>query len=127
MPAIIEVRARLWNATLAEDYLGVDYAEIYAKARLEVDPDISQDVSDDEVSVRTVAVPDKRRGSVDPFPEGWIVLASVVAGLVVLVLLSGVLWKLGFFDRHLPSEEEDDDADYMVSAHFEKVKLNGRP
>lgn len=90
-----------------------------------MDSDISQDMSDDEVSVRTIAVPDKRQINVDPFPEWWIVIASVLAGFIVLVIICGILWRLGFFNRNLPAEDDEDDADFMVSAHFEKVKLNG--
>ncbi len=47
-----------------------------------------QDVSDDELSVRTVAIPDKRQLLTEPFPEWWIVIASVIAGLLVLVSIS---------------------------------------
>ena len=42
VPATIEIRSRLWNSTLAEDYLNVDLVEIYSKARVVVDTDISQ-------------------------------------------------------------------------------------
>ncbi len=40
--ATIEIRTRLWNSTLAEDYRDVDLVEIYSKARVVVDADISQ-------------------------------------------------------------------------------------
>ena len=83
-----------------------------------------QDVSDDEVSVRTVAFPDKRQLMADPFPEWWIVVGSVIAGILVLVVICLILWRLGFFVRKVP-DDPDDDSDLMVSAHFEKVRLNG--
>jgi hypothetical protein len=47
-----------------------------------------------------------------------------VAGLLVLVVICLILWRLGFFERKLPDEVEDD-SDLMLSAHFEKVRLNG--
>ena len=74
--------------------------------------------------MRTVAYPDKRQRLTEPFPEWWIVIASVVAGLLVLVIICLILWRLGFFVRKLPDEIEDD-SDLMLSAHFEKVRLNG--
>lgn len=40
--ATIEIRTRLWNSTLAEDYLDVDVVEIFSKARVVIDADISQ-------------------------------------------------------------------------------------
>lgn len=71
-----------------------------------------------------MAFPDKRQLLTEPFPEWWIVIASVVAGLLVLVVICLILWRLGFFVRKLP-DEIDDDSDLMLSAHFEKVRLNG--
>ena len=84
----------------------------------------SQDVSDDELSVRTVAYPDKRQLLSEPLPEWWIVVGSVIAGILVLIVICFILWRLGFFVRKLP-DDLDDDADLMMSAHFEKVRLNG--
>lgn len=122
VPATIEVRARLWNSTLMEDYSSVDVVEIFTKATIMVDGDISQSVDDDYMSVRTVAYPDAARKRPLAIPEWWIILISVLAGLLVLVMISLILWKLGFFERKRPA---DDDSDLMMSAHFEKVRLNG--
>ncbi len=57
------------------------------------------------------------------FPDWWIIVVSVLVGLLLLVIISSVLWKLGFFKRHRPQEEASD-TDLMMSAHFEKVRLN---
>lgn len=81
-------------------------------------------MSDDELSVRTVAYPDKRQLLSEPLPEWWIVVGSVIAGILVLIVICFILWRLGFFVRKLP-DDLDDDADLMMSAHFEKVRLNG--
>ena len=51
-------------------------------------------------------------------------MVAVLCGLIVLVIIVLILWKLGFFRRKL-REQVDDDTDYMVSANFEKVRLNG--
>ena len=50
--ATIEVRSRLWNSTLAEDYgLGyVDEVQIYSKASVIVDRDIIQVCSNKEIT-----------------------------------------------------------------------------
>ena len=148
MPATIEIRSRLWNSTLAEDYNGfdkssafyfglgsnsgddlhVDFVEIFSKAAVIVDSDISQDPTDDYASVRTVAYPDSRKRLGEAFPEWWIVAASVAVGLLLLVIICLILRKLGFFKRKLvPNSsalDDEDDADFMLSANFEKVKLN---
>lgn len=121
--ATVEVRGRLWNSTLMEDYgSGIDFVEIFTKAAIEVDRDISQYVGDDFLSIKTLVYADIARQRPLAFPDWWIILISILAGLLVLVIISSILWKLGFFERKRPTE--DDDSDLMMSAHFEKVRLN---
>lgn len=125
VPATVEVRARLWNSTLVEDYHSVDLVEIFTKAEIKLDGDVSQYVGDDELSIRTVVEATLGRTRASFWPDWWIILASVLAGLLVLVIISSVLWKLGFFKRQRPlSSDSEDDSDLMMSAHFEKVRLN---
>ena len=40
----VEVKARLWNSTLVEDYTSVDRVEIVSKASVIVDPVYTQEV-----------------------------------------------------------------------------------
>ena len=42
----VEVKARLWNSTLVEDYTSVDRVEIVSKASVIVDPVYTQEVRD---------------------------------------------------------------------------------
>ena len=123
MPATIEIRSRVWNSTLAEDYADVDFVEIFAKAKVVVDPDITQDISDDYESVRTTAYLSSHKLTVESQIDWWVILISILLGLLLLVIISLILWKFGFFKRKRPLEEEDDD--FLMSAHFEKVHLNG--
>ena len=97
--------------------------EIFTKAEIKLDGDVSQYVGDDEVSIRTIVEAFQPLHTYEFWPDWWIILASILAGLLVLVIISSVLWKLGFFKRQRPSAEEDD-SDLMMSAHFEKVRLN---
>ena len=128
LTAIIEVRSRLWNSTLADDY-NIDYVdevEIYSKASVIVDRDIMQNMSDDHDYVLTLAHP-KAFQRIDYSTDWWIILLSILIGLLVLVLICLILWKCGFFKRQRMDEVDDyGDMDYMVSAHFEKVALNGK-
>ena len=123
----LESKSRLWNSTLVEDYLDdIARVEIYSKAKVTVDKDVTQDISDDYVSVLTTAYPDARKLRAEKMPSWWIVLASVLVGLLVLVVISMVLWRLGFFKRkRRPRDDELDDIDFMLSANFEKARLNG--
>lgn len=117
----LEIRSRLWNSTLVEDYSTVDRVEIFSKASVIIDSVYTQDLSNDLESVLTVALPDR---GLDPVRQldWWIYAVSAGVGLLVLILIVLVLWRLGFFQRTRPV---DDDSDYMVSGNFEKVKLNG--
>ena len=40
----VEVKARLWNSTLVEDYTSVDRVEVVSKASVIVDPVYTQEV-----------------------------------------------------------------------------------
>jgi len=126
--AVIEVRSRLWNSTLADDYNVeyVDEVEIYSKAHVILNMDITQDLSDDHVAVLTIAKP-KPSDRIDSSLDWWIILLSVLIGLLVLVAICLILWKCGFFKRHRMSEEDEyGDMDHMFSANFEKAALNGK-
>ena len=127
VPSTIEIKSRLWNSTLVEDYLDdIARVEIYSKAKVTVDKDVTQDISDDYVSVLTTAYPDARKLRAETMPSWWIVLASALVGVLVLVVISMVLWRLGFFKRkRRPRDDELDDIDFMLSANFEKARLNG--
>ena len=46
----VEVKARLWNSTLVEDYTSVDRVEIVSKASVIVDPVYTQEVRDFHLS-----------------------------------------------------------------------------
>ena len=46
----VEVKARLWNSTLVEDYTSVDRVEIVSKASVIVDPVYTQEVRDFDFS-----------------------------------------------------------------------------
>ncbi|XP_067003096.1 integrin alpha-PS1 isoform X2 [Anabrus simplex] len=120
--ATIVVKARLWNSTLVEDYPKVDSVHIWSHAKLNFPdkPHIHQDISDDENSAETVALPDRLdQHKPEPVPI-WIIIVAVVAGLLLLVLLTLVLWKLGFFKRRRPDptlsgnleKHRDENGDY---------------
>ena len=115
----IEVKSRLWNATLLEDYSNIDRVEIFSRAAVIIDPVYTQDVSNDYKSILTLARPDLQ---LEPLqgPSWWIYLLAAVCGLLLLVIIISVLSKLGFFKRKRP---EDDD--FLMSANFEKARLNG--
>ena len=115
----IEVKSRLWNATLVEDYSNIDRVEILSKASVIIDPVYTQDPSNDYRSITTIALPDLQLEPAKS-PSWWIYVVAAVCGLLLLVIIILILSKLGFFKRKRP---EDDD--FLMSANFEKARLNG--
>ncbi|XP_071513010.1 LOW QUALITY PROTEIN: uncharacterized protein [Panulirus ornatus] len=102
--ASIRIKSRLWNSTLVEDYPRVSYVSIKSRASLILPEDIreDQDQSDDTASAETLAYPDL----LDQLPPEevplWVILVSIFAGLLVLIIIVLILWKLGFFERKRP-------------------------
>ncbi|XP_015598210.1 integrin alpha-PS1 isoform X2 [Cephus cinctus] len=103
--ATITVKARLWNSTLVEDYPRVDKVKISSNARIIIPSNIviqQENVKDDQAIAETIAYPDLLgQQDAEPVPI-WIIIVAVVAGLLLLILLTLVLWKLGFFKRRRP-------------------------
>ena len=103
--AIIIVKARLWNSTLVEDYPKVDQVKIGSNARIIIPPNVviqQENLKDDHAVAETIVYPDLLdQQDVEPVPI-WIIIVAVVAGLLLFILLTLVLRKLGFFKRRRP-------------------------
>ncbi|KAG7208526.1 hypothetical protein KM043_014745 [Ampulex compressa] len=103
--AVIKVKARLWNSTLVEDYPKVDMVKIGSSARIIVPPNViiqQENLKDDYAVAETIVYPDLLdQQDVEPVPV-WIIIVAVVAGLLLFILLTLVLRKLGFFKRRRP-------------------------
>ncbi|XP_043467893.1 integrin alpha-PS1 isoform X2 [Leptopilina heterotoma] len=103
--AIVTIKARLWNSTLAEDYRKVDEVRIASYAKIIIPAGViiqQENVSDDFTIAETVAYPDiSDQQEPEPVPI-WIIVGAILAGLLLLILLTLILWKLGFFKRRRP-------------------------
>ncbi|XP_066588057.1 integrin alpha-PS1 isoform X2 [Prorops nasuta] len=103
--ATITVKARLWNSTLVEDYPKVDMVKIGSNAKIIIPQNVviqQENLKDDYAIAETVAYPDLLdQQDAEPVPI-WIIIVAVVAGLILFILLTLVLRKLGFFKRRRP-------------------------
>ncbi|KAK6014762.1 FG-GAP repeat protein [Ostertagia ostertagi] len=97
---VIDFRARLWNTTFIEDYSDVEYVEIASYGRIELDTNqgIEDDPSNNAISVKTLAYPDRPALGSRPVPW-WIILVSALIGLLILLVVVLILWRCGFFKR----------------------------
>lgn len=104
--AVIKLRSRVWNSTLVEDYPHIDSVVINARARLEMSPDIAaqQLRGDDETTVSVVAFPDGLSETGMANIPIWVMVVSIMAGLFVVVVITLILWKFGFFERKRVSD-----------------------
>lgn len=104
--ATITIAARLWNATFVEDYATVDQVSIFSAAEIILDSslEIRQKEEDDYAQAETRAYPD---ASLYQKTEGvalWIIILAAVAGILLLLLVIFILYKLGFFKRKRPAD-----------------------
>lgn len=103
--AIITVKARLWNSTLVEDYPKVDMVKIGSNAKIVIPSNVviqQENLKDDHAIAETIAYPDLLdQQEAEPVPI-WIYIVAAVAGMLLFILLTLVLRKLGFFKRRRP-------------------------
>ncbi|CAH4026827.1 unnamed protein product [Pieris brassicae] len=117
----ITVKARLWNSTLVEDYPRVSHVNVASAAFIHIPEHYNihqSDHRDDTATVETVAYPDLKISEPSEVPL-WVIIVSIIVGLVVLVLLIIALWKLGFFKRSRP--------DPTLSGNLEKNNHESSP
>uniref|UniRef100_A0A8D8TAD1 Integrin alpha-PS1 n=1 Tax=Cacopsylla melanoneura TaxID=428564 RepID=A0A8D8TAD1_9HEMI len=105
--ATIAIRARLWNATLVEDYPHVDRVYITSRAKIHIPPSLflqQMNHTDDQTEVVTVAMKDL----VTQSRTVWhIILIAILLGLFLLILLILCLRRLGFFHRRRRPPADD--------------------
>ncbi|XP_053554416.1 integrin alpha-6 isoform X1 [Bombina bombina] len=116
--AAITARARLWNSTFLEHYSKMNYLDIIVKASISVDS-ASQNlkISNDAYQIRLTVFPEKTVAQYTGVPW-WIILVSILAGILMLALLVFLLWKCGFFKR---SKKDQFDATYH------KAEIHSQP
>nr|XP_046270216.1 integrin alpha-3-like isoform X2 [Scatophagus argus] len=97
--ATLTVRARLWNSTLIEHYSDARSVLVRGRASLKLQtniPTINMESLSTEIEVHVY--PDLGQ-QVDSSAPLWIIVLSVLAGVLLLALICLLLWKCGFFRR----------------------------
>ncbi|KAM3863747.1 integrin alpha-IIb-like [Diretmus argenteus] len=111
--AVVRISARLWTQTLTETpYLNY---ELVSSA--------SYDVINASSKVQPVVLPSGhtqtqtnvlwRPDGEKEVPIGYVVL-SIISGLLLLGMLCFIFWKLGFFKRTRPPNEDDEDEEQLA-------------
>ncbi|KAM3863751.1 integrin alpha-3-like [Diretmus argenteus] len=117
--ATLTVRARLWNSTMIEDYREAWSVSVQGQATLKLltkKPTIKM-VSDTIEFV--VDVHPEQRDEFDTSAPLWIMVVSVLAGVLLLAVICLLLWKFGFFKRASTRE--------LYEAQTQKAQMKSQP
>ncbi|XP_029282527.1 integrin alpha-3-like isoform X2 [Cottoperca gobio] len=97
--ATLTVRARLWNSTMMEDFSDARSVLVRGRATLKLQtnkPTINMEPRSTEMEVHIYPEPGEQQDSGAPL---WIIVVSVLAGVLLLAVICTLLWKCGFFVR----------------------------
>ncbi|KAK1798382.1 hypothetical protein P4O66_007844 [Electrophorus voltai] len=99
--AMLTVQARLWNSTMLEDYKEASTVDVYGLATLKLITDKPTiRMANQTASFSVKITPAGQHETAYEVPL-WIVIVSVLAGVVLLGLIILLLWKCGLFRRAL--------------------------
>jgi len=105
---VFKMRSRIWVQTISE----IDWMDLSISSKMVVDiKELPYGVKPDpETSVKTALVTTTldqldREQEARAIPW-WVIILSAVAGVLLLLLLIFVLWKLGFFERKRPDQDD---------------------
>lgn len=118
---VIKFKSHVWNSTLVEEFQSATAGVvIQTRAKIILPDDLKQSFHDDETLTNIFAIPFDTdvSGGISSVPT-WLMLVSVLIGLIVITLITMLLWKLGFFQRsrygRTPNQDVDD---VMISAQM---------
>ncbi|OCT60018.1 integrin alpha-3 isoform X2 [Xenopus laevis] len=97
--AEITIRGRVWNSTFLEDYRNVDRVRVIGRAELYLKTDVPSINMKSQFVTFSVAIDSEL---VEPPPAElplWLIIVSVVSGILLLGIIILLLWKCGFFRR----------------------------
>ncbi|KAF3858433.1 hypothetical protein F7725_011634 [Dissostichus mawsoni] len=97
--AVFTLNSRLWNSTFIEKYSKLHHVEVIVMASLNVDSRAKNTVlKNSEFQLKLTVFPERREAQYGGVPW-WIIVLSILFGLLLLALLAFLLWKCGFFKR----------------------------
>ncbi|KAM6919733.1 integrin alpha-6-like isoform 1-T1 [Lycodopsis pacificus] len=97
--AVVTLNSRLWSSTFIEDFSKLHHVEVKVKASLHINSTSKNTVlNSHETEVRLTVFPERVEAMHSGVPW-WIIVLSILFGLLLLALLAFLLWKCGFFKR----------------------------
>ncbi|XP_029944729.1 integrin alpha-3-like [Salarias fasciatus] len=117
--ATLNVRLRLWNSTMMEDYIDARGVTVRGRVTLKLNtskPTVHIESHSSEVEFHIYPEAGLQADSGAPL---WIMVVSVLAGLLLLALICLLLWKCGFFRRARTRE--------LYEAKTQKAHMKSQP
>ncbi|TDH05585.1 hypothetical protein EPR50_G00123910 [Perca flavescens] len=106
---VITLSSRLFNSTFITDYSKFHHMEVTVKASLHVNSKAKNIMLENaDTQVKMTVYPERREAQYGGVPW-WIIVLSILFGLLLLALLAFLLWKCGVFgkkNKEDPSEKE---------------------
>uniref|UniRef100_A0A3P9P8D9 Integrin alpha-3-like n=1 Tax=Poecilia reticulata TaxID=8081 RepID=A0A3P9P8D9_POERE len=113
--ATLTVKSRLWNSTMIEDYRDASSVLVQGQATLKLKTTkISASCLQIEVNIYPEFELQLNSGA-----PWWIIVVSVLAGVLLLALICVLLWKCGFFKRASTRE--------MYEAKTQRAHMKSQP
>ncbi|CAL9688874.1 unnamed protein product [Knipowitschia caucasica] len=108
--AVVTLYSRLWNSTFIEEYSDLHHVEVILKASLSLSStQKNTKLQNAESEVSLTVFPEKQSAQYGGGVPWWIIVLSILFGLLLLALLAFLLWKCGVFDKndkeHHPEKE----------------------
>ncbi|KAK1879391.1 Integrin alpha-6 [Dissostichus eleginoides] len=112
--AVFTLNSRLWNSTFIEKYSKLHHVEVIVVASLNVDSRAKNTVlKNSEFQLKLTVFPERREAQYGGVPW-WIIVLSILFGLLLLALLAFLLWKCGVFDK---KNKEDPGEKEKLTSH----------
>ncbi|XP_068995018.1 integrin alpha-2 [Embiotoca jacksoni] len=111
----VKVKTRIWSGT----FITATYQTV------ELTSSLSLETSDPDLLIiglkqLPVVLTVSKLGEKEDVPVG-VIVGSVIAGLMLLALAVGLLWKFGFFKRKYQKLQKEADEDRQSHAHVDEV------
>ncbi|XP_070690166.1 integrin alpha-2 [Pempheris klunzingeri] len=111
----VKVKTRIWSGT----FISASYQTVELISSVDVETSIP-DLLIIGLKELPVVVTVSKPGEKADVPVG-VIVGSVIAGLLLLALAVGLLWKFGFFKRKYQQLQKEADDDMQSHAHVDEV------
>ncbi|XP_068605482.1 integrin alpha-3-like [Brachionichthys hirsutus] len=117
--ATLTVRARLWNATMIEDYGDARSVLVRGRVTLKLQTNKAAINMDAQTTEMDLLIYPELWQQLDSSAPVWIIVVSVLAGVLLLAVICLMLWKCGFFRRANTRE--------LYRAKTQKAQVKSQP